>query len=62
MKTTIQDGIDARKFQGLMYSLATAGYEIQERAARKKAAELAKLSPKNDSGQRGLFDEPEGTR
>lgn len=60
MKTTIQDGIDARKFQGLMYSLATAGYEIQERAARKKAAELAKLAPAK--AQRGSFDEEEGTR
>ncbi len=59
MKITVEQGIDARPFQQLMYDLATAGQEAQDAARRKKLADLAKLAPK---AQRGLFDEDENER
>lgn len=43
MKIQIQTGIDATKFQNLMHQIATAGYECQAHAERKKHAERLKL-------------------
>ena len=64
MRITIQTGIDARQFQALMYDFATAGADTQARAEHKKQLERLKLLPKlaPAQGQRGLFDEEEGTR
>ncbi len=58
MKITVQTGLDATRFQQLMYSLAIAGAEADAKAAQKRAAERVRLSPKAERAtpQRSLFD------
>lgn len=43
MKTTIQTGIDASKFQTLMYQLAQAGAEADAHEAHRKHLQRLKL-------------------